>query len=273
MIGWLLGAAFGLGILLIFDSFIRPAPARTAAEVRLRQRPRFGLDRLVGRLGWGAVAAVVAGVLTMALTGWIALAIVAAVLAAAAPGMIERAQRQRAQIARREALAQVAGRLRDAVRGARGLPEAIELAADTAPAALAKELALLKENVARLGVVEGLEQLRQASDDPMLRSFATMLERAYRSGSRRVGTLLEVVAEGAALQARTQREIRARQTATRAEAGIVGGLPVVALLALRATNPSFLSAYASFQGQVVMAVAFGLIAIGYYLASRTGRRG
>lgn len=272
MIGWLLGAAFGLGILLIFDSFIRPAPVKTEAQLRFSQRPRFGLDRLVGRLGWGVASAAFAGVLAMVLTGWIALALVAAALAAAAPGMIERAQRQRAQIARREALAQVAGRLRDGVRGARGLPEAIELAADTAPAALAEELAVLKENVARLGVVEGLELLRQASDDPMLRNFATMLERAYRSGSRRVGTLLEVVAEGAALQARTQREIRARQTATRAEAGIVGGLPVVALLALRATNPSFLAAYATFQGQVVMVIAFGLIAAGYYIASRTGRR-
>jgi tight adherence protein B len=265
-----LAACFGLGVLLIFDALTRPAAPRPPRP-RSARRARYGLDRLAGRLGWGGTAAIVAFALAVVLTRWIALALVAAALGAAGPGMIERAQRHRAQIVRREALAQVAGRIRDALRGASGLPEAIALAADTAPAALATELRLLKDNVNRLGVSEGLELMRQATDDPMLSHFCVLLERAYRSGSRRVGTLLDVVAEGAALQARTEREIRSRQTATRAEAGIVGALPVLLLLAVRATNPAFLSAYGSAQGQLVMAIGFGMIGTGFYLATRTGR--
>lgn len=265
---YLASAALGVGLLLVFDALTRPASSPAARKARPGAGRR--LERAASQLGWGAAASAAAGALALILTGWLALALVAAALAALAPRMAKRSLGWRRRIARREALAQVAGRLRDAVRGARGLPEAIALAAETAPASLREELAVLNETVRARGVIEGLEELERASEDPLVRRFARMLARAYRTGSRRVGTLLEVMADAAALQARTEREIRARQTSIRLGAAVMAAAPVAGLLVLRAANPRFLDAYSSFQGQAVMLLGFSLVATGYWFANRAG---
>jgi tight adherence protein B len=181
-----------------------------------------------------------------------------------------RAERRR--LARQDALAQVASRLRDGIRGARALPDAIALAAETAPAALKEDLDVLRRAVADRGAAEGLDALASATDDPMLRRFARSLAGAYRTGSRKTGELLEIVAEAAWLQSRTEREIRSRQTHIRVARHVIAAVPLIVLLVLRATNPQFVQAYDTPSGQLVMLGGLGLIALGWWSAGSIGRR-
>jgi len=266
----LAGGLIGLGLLIILDAFARPAEPRATpgrATGALAQ-----LSAALPRPGWAVLAGATAGTVALVATQWIALALVAAAAGAAAPGMAARAQAERRRLARQEALALVAGRLRDGIRGARGLPDAIVLAADTAPAALREEMAVLKAAVRNQGVAEGLEGLAAATDDPMVRRFARSLASSYRTGSRKVTLVLETVAEAATLQARTHREIRARQTHVRIAVHLMALCPLAALLLLRATNPTLLKAYSDAPGQLVMLVGLGLVALGWWVARSIGRR-
>lgn len=268
MSGYLAGAAIAFGVLVVVDSLVRPgqAPPRTPWAARLIE----GLEAGASRASWAGGAAVLAASIALAATGWVSLALVAGICGAMAPRAIARGRQERRRLARREALAQVAARLRDAIRGARDLPEAIVLAAETAPAPLRQEMVALREAVRLRGAAEGLEELARASDDPLIRRFARTLAGSYRSGSRRLTALLEAVAEAAWLQARTAREVRARQTSQRIGAGVMAAAPLAALLALRATNPAFLEAYEDAGGQMVMLLGFALVAAGWWAARSLG---
>ena len=266
MTGYVGGAVFALGLLLVIDGLTRrrrPPPTRPRRDVT---EILAGASTKTLLAATGAAAGFAAAFL---LTHWIALGIVAAVLGAMAPGSVIRARAAKARLARQEALALVADRLRNAVRSGRDLPEAILMAADAAPPALRTEMAALKDLLRRRGALDALDALAEGSEDPFIRRFARTLAGAYQSGSR-LATLLSAVAEASWLETRTAKEVRTRQTSIRIAANLMGAIPVVTLVYLRATNPAFLTPYSTARGQVVMLAGFALVAAGWWTARSLG---
>ena len=266
MTGYVLGAVFGLGILLVIDGLVarrgapRPRVRRSMAEVLATTSTRTLLA------AGGATAGVVAAIV---LTHWVALALVAGILGGLAPGSIAKARAAKRRLARQEALAVVADRLRNAVRSGRDLPEAIIMAADAAPPALRGEMATLKSLLRRRGALDALEALAEASEDAFLRRFARTLAAAYQSGSR-LATVLAAVSEASWLETRTAREIRTRQTSIRIAANVMGVLPVATLLYLKLNDPAVLVPYSRPEGQLVMLLGFGLVGAGWWAARALG---
>lgn len=257
---WLAGAAFAFGVVLMIDGM-----TRRVRPVRPRgRRPADLLASASTRVLWGTVGAAAGATAALVLTHWVSLALVAGVIGALAPGALVRAQAAKRRLARQEALAQVTDRLRNAVRSGTDLKEALIRASDTAPPALADELAFLKELVRRRGVKEALEALAEATEDPFTQRFARTLAGAYQGGGK-LASLLGAVSEAAYLQTLTAQEVRTRQTQIRIAANMLGVIPVLLMLYLKATNPVFLHAYSTVTGQLVMLVGFGLIAAGWWV--------
>jgi tight adherence protein B len=262
---YLAAAVFAFGILIAIDGLTRrhrPVKARrTAAELFAS-----GSTRAL----WAATGAAAGAGAAWVLTHWVSFALVAGVVGALAPGVIVQARAARQRLARQEALAQVADRLRNAVRAGTDLKEALLRAADAAPAALRDEMAYLTDLVRRRGVREALEALADATEDPFTERFARVLAGAYQGGGR-LGTLLGAISEAAYLETRTAQEVRTRQTQLRMAANILAAIPVLLVLYLKATNPVFLSAYGTVTGQLIMLVGFSLIAAGWWLGRSLAR--
>ena len=108
----LVSTLFGLGLLFVFDGLVRPH-LTTGATRRLRT------------LGPRSLAGAVGVALGYLVTGWPIAALAAGVVAAAVPEMIRRSREDRARLERREAIAEVSSRLRDAIRSGIGLADAL----------------------------------------------------------------------------------------------------------------------------------------------------
>src|SRR6266545_3731038 len=223
----LVSTVFGLGRLFVFDALVRPEMRSDPAALLRRAGPRT----LAGAVG--AMAGYIA-------TGWPIAALACGAAAAAVPGMLRRARDDRASLERREAIAEVSSRLRDAIRSGIGISDAARAFA---------------ERVA----------------DPSADLLASALGTSERLGSRNLSEVLDALAEATTSHAGAIREARARQTRNRISARIVAAVPILLLLAIRQANPAYLAPFESASGQVVLAFAFALIWVGYMAMQRAAR--
>jgi len=254
----LVATAFGLGLLFFYDALVRP-------EVRvdpLRRVRNLGPTSLAGTAG--AAVALLA-------TGWPVAAIAGAALAAATPRGIVRRRKERAHMEQREAIAEISGRLRDAIRSGVGLADALGQAASNAPAALAQDLRRLVAEAQVSGLGQAARSFARRVEDPSAELFAAALDLADRLGSRNLTEVLDSLAEATTAQVSTIREARARQTRARMSARIVAAVPMLLLLAIRRANPAYLAPFGTPGGQAVLAFAFLLIWTGYVAMKRAAR--
>jgi tight adherence protein B len=249
--------AFGFGVLLVFDGLTRDRE-ESEARGKIRVAPPV----------FGAVTGALIGVLA---TGWGAAAVAGALIGGILPRTIRAKRQERLQAARREALAEVAGRLRDAVRAGLGLSEGMSLVAQDAPAPLAKPLQELAAESRIRSLQQAAQRFASEIDDPLADLFARALALADRLGSSGVPEVLDNLADAAAQTAHTAREVRARQMRHMASARIVAAVPVLLLVAIRFTNPEYLAPYSTASGQAMLLFGFGLIAAGYWAMTRTAR--
>ncbi|MGH3045559.1 MAG: type II secretion system F family protein [Gaiellaceae bacterium] len=252
----LAAACVGLGLVVAFDGLTRP------------RRPRASR-------GWGEPVRVASGLLgaavVYALTGWIVGAAVGAIAGAALPQLVGEHRSLRARIELIDALADAAAGLRDAVRGGLGLSEGLAGLASWGPPSLRAEMAALARDARRAGLASAARRFAERLDDPGADLLAATLAFNARVGGSKVAEVLDAMSEELAAEARTVRELRARQSRQRASALIVALAPVVLLLLLRQVNPGYLAAYDSPGGQTVLAVAACLIATGYAVMLRIAR--
>lgn len=259
MDGLLIGVAFGLGVLLVFDALTRPAakpdPVKWAAK-----------------LGPKGLAAGLCAATVMAITQWPVAALAGGILGARLPSMLHNARVERLRVERIEAIAELSARLRDSLRAGIGIQDALSRAAMNTGPAIAPELRQMvaEATVSGLGPAAGSFATRLGPDADTLAAALTLGERL---GARNTSEVLDALAESTAATAATLREARARQTRARTSARVVAAAPLVLLLMIRLSNPQYLEPYNSAGGQLLLGFALALIAVGYAAMLRTARVG
>jgi len=254
----LVATVFGLGVVFLFDALVRP---------NIQVDPLARLKRVGPAGACAVIASLVAGVATT----WPVAMIASAALGASLPGTLRRSRVERVSLARREAIAEVASRLRDAIRSGIGLADALAQASTRAPGAIAADLRRLVAESRVSGIAEAAESFAARVDDPAAELFASALGFAERLGSRNLSDVLDSLAEATTAQAATIREARARQTRARMSARIVAAVPMLLLLAIRRANPAYLAPFSTPGGQAVLGFAFVLVWIGYRSMKRAAR--
>jgi Flp pilus assembly protein TadB len=252
----LAGAAVVGGLVLFAAELLRRAPSPGTPPGR--QPTRRSLSPGQGRR---ILIAVAAGLAALAITRWpvAGLAVGAGVIFL--PGLtISGSQRHRTAML--EGLEQWIRRLADMLTASRGLEDAIETSARSAPAAIAEPVTALARGLsARTGTEAALRAFAADIDDPAGDRIAAALIIAT---GRRGGAVREVLNALAVLLARdvaARREIEAERsqhkTTVRWIIIFVAGFSVFAVL-----NRSYSAPYGTVAGEIVLALVTGLYAAG-----------
>lgn len=240
-------------VLLIREIFWHRAPAPGT--------PPRGAGRLVPAIRLRVLLAVPAGLAALAITRWpvLALAVAAGVIFLPRLGSGREARRRPAVL---EGLEQWTRRLSDVLTASRGLEDALENSARSAPAAIAGPVTRLARHLsARTGAEAALRAFAEDIDDPAGDRIAAALIIATGRRGGAVGGVLTALAEMLAGDVASRREIAAEQaehrTTVRWIVGIVGVFTVFAVL-----NRAYSAPFGTPDGQVVLAIVAGLYAGG-----------
>lgn len=204
-------------------------------------------------------------------TGWPMATIAGAIVGAVVPEMVARSREERERIDRMEAVSEVASRIRDSLRSGIALQEAISIVARRPPAAIAHDLRRLVADMKIEGIGAAVRSLSRRSGDFSSEVLAAALSVSERFGARNTAEVLDALSEATTSRALTLREARARQTHNRASARIVVATPILLLLIIQRTSPGYLEPFGTPIGQLVLALAFALMGVGYWAMLRAAR--
>lgn len=253
----LVGASFGLGVLLVFDALTRP-------EAKPDPAP------LVRRLGARGLGAAGGSGITLLATGWPVATLAAGLLGWAVPNLLDRSRSEANRLQKTEALAEVAGLLRDCIRSGMGIQEALAQAASSAPGCISRDMHRLVGE-ARVSGLDSAGRGFAQRLGPEAEMLSSALSLSERLGARNTSEVLDALGESAFARAAALREARAHQTRARLSARVVAATPLVILVAIRFSNPLYLAPFSSASGQLVLALALALIAGGYAGMLRVAR--
>jgi Type II secretion system (T2SS), protein F len=249
------GALFMAGLVLGAAELTRraPPPGSAAAQSRMARRLTAARKRVA--------LAVAAGPVMLAITQWPVAALATTVAIIFVPTLTP-ARSARQRIARLEGLEQWTRRLSDLLTASRGLENALEISARTAPAAVAGPvIALGRRLSARTGTEEALRAFAGEIDDPAGDRIAAALIIAtgQRGGAVRgvLSALAEILARDVAARRDIEAERAQHRTTLRWIVGFIGGLTIFAIV-----NRSYSAPYGTLDGQIVLAIVAVLYAVG-----------
>jgi Flp pilus assembly protein TadB len=260
-VGALLGAGIGLGVVLIgWDlwpiavGWARAHPVNGPASGR-------PTARLAGAAG--------AAVAMLAVTGWVAGAVLAALAAWLLPRRLGRDHTASARVARIEAVAGWAEMLRDTLGAAAGLEQAIHASAPIAPAAIRDQVQTLSAQL-RGGVRLEPALLRLAAelDEDTGELVAAALLLAAGSEAGNLAGQLDTLARLAREQAGMRLRIAAGRARIRTAARLITGVTLSIVLGLVLLNRAYLAPYDSPTGQLMLLMAGGCFAAAYAWLAR-----
>ena len=258
LIAALLGAGLGLGIVLAGAGW-RGVTLLPSWRVLFPT-----LDRAQTAATWLA-AAVVSGLVVLALTGWP----VAAVLVAVTVGWFPRPLAARAHVqnasARTEAIAVWAEMIRDNIAGSAGLEQALIAASAVAPEAIAPELRRFAARVDRMPTVDALARLGTELDHPSGDLVVVALVNAARMEARELGPLLGRLAETIRADVRMRLRVEVGRARIRTSARIVVATTLVTIAFLFAFSRQLLAAYDSTAGQMWLIVVAAVFVLGGWM--------
>jgi tight adherence protein B len=265
LITLLLALSFGAGLGLLYGGLVDPRPPRPGPGPVARLLARAGLADVSPRefVLVSALAGLAAVVAAQVALGWTAVSVLAGVLGTAVPlGYYLRRQeagRARVQAALVDALAQ----LRDTVRAGLSVEEGVAALSRGGPPALRAEFARLAQDARLDGFAVGLGRMRERLADPVFDIAAVALQTNDRLGGRQVVPVLDRLAQASRGELRVQEELRAYRARTVLSARVVAAVPVVLLVAIRWINPEYLAVFDAPEGQAVLALCAGSVAVGY----------
>ena len=258
----LAGAAIAAGLVLAVRELTGRVPPPGVP-------PRRRLGSPSTLRGHRTLLAVVACLLVLAITRWPVAGLAAALGVIFLPRVLSTAG-QRQRTARLEALEQWTRRLGDMLTASRGLEEALEASARSAPAAIKEPVAALAARLAaRTGTEAALRAFAADIDDPAGDRIAAALIIATGRRGGAVRDVLNALAVMIARDVAARREIEAERaqhrTTLRWIAVFIGGFTVFAVL-----NRAYSSPYGTVAGEVVLAIVTGLYAAGLAWLYRLG---
>ncbi len=218
------------------------------------------------------LAAVVVGVVALLMSGWPVLGLAAAVAIILLP-RLSSARESRGRTAVLEALEQWARRLCDLLSASRGLEDALEASARSAPKAIAKPItALARGLAARAGSDAALRAFADEINDPAGdRIVAALIIATGRRGGA-VGDVLRTLAEQLARDVASRREIEAERAEHRTTLRWVVGI-VIAFTIFCVLNKAFSAPFGTPLGEAVLAVVAALYIAGLAWLQRLGNIG
>lgn len=254
----LCGAVAGGGVLLLVTAIRGTEPKEASPSMFGRNGPRDSRKDLI-RVG----AALGVGLLVLAVTRWIVLAIALGLLAGLFDRFFGGATEERKAIERLDALATWTEALRDTIAGAVGLEQAIPATAVNAAPAIKPALNLL---VDRLRIREPLPTalMRFADDlnDPSADLIVAALVLNARLRGPGLRDVLSALADSAREELDVRRKVAAERRSTRRSVQVVVAITLLVAAGLVLFNPTYVEPYTSFAGQFVLFLVIALYTVG-----------
>jgi hypothetical protein len=200
------------------------------------------------------IAAVVGGVLAWLLTGLPVIGLLVAVTIPGAPWVFNVGREERDAIVRIEAVGEWARRLKDVSVVGMGLQQAIVASAATAPADIQDEVRDLAVRLqagldARVALMRFADDIADAVCDQVVAALTLHLS----DRGDRLGDVLTSIANAAAAEVATRREVEAKRTQSRFAVKFLT-ITTVLGVAFGLIRPSYMKPYHSFLGEVIMVV-------------------
>jgi Flp pilus assembly protein TadB len=257
MLAIVAGAGVGLGLWLMVVGWRgEPLPTRSRRPldpVRLRR----------------TAAGLAAGLVVLALTHWVAVALGVVVLAASYDRVVGGTRRTRIAIDRLDALAGWTESLRDLVGSGVALPEALPASVTVAAPSIRPQLTDLAERLAAREPLESaLRELADALDDGGADLIIAALILNARAQGRALEAVLSALAASTRAELRVRRAIDAERRSTRRAVQVVVVVTVVSALGLALGNPAYVAPYRTATGQVVLAAVVAIFAAGFVWLGR-----
>jgi tight adherence protein B len=244
----------------------------------LRRRPRLygDLRARTARLDKAAqlriAAGVVAGLLVEVTLGWPVAAVLVAFGVLALPPILGSRRASRRQEARLEAVATWAEMLRDNLRSAAGLEQAVVSSAQSPPAAIAAEIGRLADDLARrVPIAVALRRFAADLADPIADLVIGQLTLAATAQAGQLGDTLSVVAAQARERVAMRLDIEADRAGIRTQIRMVVVTTVLLAVGLVVFRRPFLRPYESMAGELVVAVIGTFWLAGFALLARQSR--
>lgn len=259
LIALLLGAGVaGGGWLAVHGLVRRERKTDESSGPRWWQRltTRFGTKRLV--------AAVLAGALVAAATGWPVGALLAVLAVGVLPKALGRDRQAAVRTEKLEAVAVWAEMLRDTLSAAAGLEQAIIATASLAPPALRIETAALAARIERgepLGAA--LRTFADEVADPVADTVVAALVMAAERQARQLAALLGSLAEATREQVAMRLRIDAGRARVRTSVRVITATTLGMATGLVVLNRPYLDPFGSVEGQLVLALVGLLFGAGY----------
>jgi hypothetical protein len=264
----LLGAGLGYSLYLLGSAFRHRPEAATKAS---RRRDAVDFRMLAARWRRLLIAAS-GGAAAAAITGWpVLLALIPAAIWCL-PSALGPDHQSVAWAERAEACAGFAEILRDTLAAASGLQQAVATAAAVPPAAIAGPLGTLANDL-RHGVrlAPALVRLADTLADPIADRICATLIHASTRPAKNLAPVLGMLAADAREQALTMRNTMAERTRTRTAVRTITAVIFSLLAVLLAADAEYLAPFGTMLGQLDLAVAGGLFAVGFAWLHRMTR--
>jgi len=272
--GALIGATFGLGLLLIWAS--RWPVARSGPTRRMR------FDEMVAQAGVPGITpsglalssvgvALCATLVMLALSRVLPIALAFGLIAGYTPIAVLRSRRSRRQRELRELWPEVVDNLASAVRAGLSLPEALSQLGSRGPAALRGPFQRFGQDYRATGRFgDCLDRLKAGLADPTGDRIVESLRLAREVGGSELGRLLRTLSAFLRDDVRTRAELESRQTWTINAARLAVAAPWL-ILAVLSVRPEAVRAYNSAGGVLVLVCGGGLCIVAYRLMLRIAR--
>lgn len=210
-------------------------------------------------------AAVAVGGAVLVVTGWPVGGLLAAAATVAGPRLLGGRSSREASIARTEAIAAWTEMVRDSIAAASGLEEAILATAGVAPAAIRPEVTVLVRRLEHQGLSDALGGFGDDVSHPSADLVVAALSIAARMEASDMTGLLSRLADAIRGEARMRIRVEVGRTRVRTATKVIVGVMGATIALLTVLNRSYLVAYDSPGGQLMLLVVGAIFATGGWM--------
>lgn len=271
-----MGLVVGIGLLLIWMTFAfprreRPPTRRPSRIAELLLSAGVEGVRPSALIGVSLGAALVAGVVMVAVSRTLPIGVVFSVVAGYLPVAVLRGRAHRRQRELADVWPEAVDNLASAVRAGLSLPEALAQLGQRGPEPLREPFARFGADYQATGRFgDCLDRLKLRLADPVGDRVVEALRVAREVGGGELGRMLRTLSTFLREDARTRSELESRQSWTVNGARLAVSAPWLVLLTL-SFQPEVVGRYASTSGVIVLAFGATSCVVAYRLMVRIGR--